>query len=142
MSLVIDANLVISIVLPLPYSEATKDKMLSWKQFGEVLLAPALWEYEVTSALRRGVFNGLLNAGQAASALSQLMLLNVHSILPSETLNLQALGWAERLGQTRAYDAQYLALAEQAGVELWTADQRLANRAKQAGVVWVHWVGE
>lgn len=53
-----------------------------------------------------------------------------------------ALEWAERLGQARTYDAQYLALAEHLGSVFWTADQRLVNRARQLGVEWVRWVGE
>jgi predicted nucleic acid-binding protein len=53
-----------------------------------------------------------------------------------------ALRWAERLGHSRTYNAQYLAVAEQWGLPLWTADQRLVNGARQVGVTWVHWVGE
>jgi len=34
---------------------------------------------------------------------------------------------ASQHGLTNAYDAQYLALAELEGYELWTADERLAN---------------
>ena len=53
-----------------------------------------------------------------------------------------AYAWAERLGQSRAYDAQYLAVAEQEGLELWTADRRLVRNAEQAGVRWVRRIGE
>jgi predicted nucleic acid-binding protein len=50
--------------------------------------------------------------------------------------------WSERLGQRRAYDGFYLAAADTLGGELWTADERLANSARRAGVGWVHWIGE
>jgi predicted nucleic acid-binding protein len=54
----------------------------------------------------------------------------------------RALRWADRLGHAKAYDAHYLALAEQEGLELWTADRRLSNGAQQAGAHCVHWIGE
>jgi predicted nucleic acid-binding protein len=48
--------------------------------------------------------------------------------------------WAERLGQSKAYEAYdgfYLALAQRLDVELWTADTRLESRARQIGITWV-----
>jgi predicted nucleic acid-binding protein len=53
-----------------------------------------------------------------------------------------ALSWATRLHQKAACDGFYLAAAEQLGAELWTADQALANNARQLGASWVHWMGE
>jgi len=35
-----------------------------------------------------------------------------------------------------------MAVAEQMGLPLWTADQRLVNGTRQIGVTWVHWIGE
>ena len=140
MTLVIDANLISAIAIPLTYSDTAKQKMAQWKQAGEVILAPVLWEYEVTCSLRRAMAYGWLDSKEAASALHRIMLLNVKSIPPTEALHWEALKWAERLGQARAYDSQYLALAEQTNVELWTADERLRNRARQLGVSWVRWI--
>lgn len=54
----------------------------------------------------------------------------------------QALAWAERLGQIRAYDAFYLALTEGEDATLWTGDGRLADRARQLGVEWVQFLAE
>jgi predicted nucleic acid-binding protein len=109
---------------------------------GESLLAPLLWEYELTSTLRRAVYYGFLDASQAVWAPEQTMLLGVESHPPSASLHKGSLAWAGRLGHSRAYNAQYLALAEQVRSHFWTADQRLANAAREAGVNWVHWVGE
>jgi predicted nucleic acid-binding protein len=142
MSVVVDANLMVAIVIPLPFSEAVRAKIAAWKSVGESLLAPILWEYELASALRRAVYQGLLEANQAVWALEQTMLLGVEGQLPSAKLHQGSLAWAGRLGQSRAYDAQYLALAEQYRLHFWTADQRLVNAARGAGANWVHWVGE
>lgn len=142
MSVVVDANLVAAIILPLPYSDVSRDKLASWKQSGERIIAPVLWEYELISVIRRAIFHGLLNDDQAYGALKRVVILNVESASPTESLHRRALTWAGRLSQSRAYDAQYLALAEQTGAEFWTGDQRLANSARQLGAAWVHWVGE
>lgn len=142
MSLVVDANLVLAIALPLPYSEMARSRMEVWKEADEQIFSPTLCEYEVTSALRRVVTVGLLDSDEAAHALQQIHRLNVRSITPGVALHLQALRWTERLHHSRAYDSQYLALAEELSSVLWTDDLRLVNGARQAGAAWVHWVGE
>ncbi len=37
----------------------------------------------------------------------------------------------------QAYDGFYLAVAERKGAELWTADEKLVNRAKQLNISWI-----
>lgn len=44
------------------------------------------------------------------------------------------LTWAARLGQSKAYEGFYLALAERLGADLWTADERLFNRVRLLNV--------
>lgn len=43
---------------------------------------------------------------------------------------------------TKTYDGHYLALAEREGLDLWTADRRLANSAREVDAAWAHWIGE
>ena len=142
MSLVIDSNIVAALILPLPYSDQAVRKVKAWKEPGAVLYAPLLIEYELSTILRKGIIKGLLTAETAAKAIDIVSTLNIQCQLPSPELHEQALYWAERLGHAKAYDAHYLALADWLRVELWTADQRLANGANQAGAAWVHWIGE
>jgi predicted nucleic acid-binding protein len=141
MSVVIDANLVAALLLPLPYSEAALEHMAAWKQAGETLLAPALMEYELVTALRRALAQGMLDPDQADIALGQVAMLNIESIPPAPDLHRRALVWAGRLGQSRAYDGQYLAVAEAHGATFWTGDRRLANGAGELDLKWVRWVG-
>jgi len=141
-SVVIDANLVAAVVLPLPYSELAAERMLAWKRAGEELVAPVLFEYEIAAMLRKAIVAGWLSTDLAAQAMRQVLALHVRCVAPTAALHERALRWAERLGHSKAYDGQYLALAEEQGIELWTADRRLANGARQAGARWAHWIGE
>jgi predicted nucleic acid-binding protein len=142
MSAVIDANLVVALVLPLPYSDQATQKIVVWKQSGLALLAPILLEYEIAAVLRKAVVAQLLTTDLALEAMGKVLDLNIQRLAPTAHLHERAFHWADRLGHAKAYDAHYLALAEQEGAELWTADRRLANGAQQAGVHWVHWIGE
>jgi predicted nucleic acid-binding protein len=47
---------------------------------------------------------------------------------------------AVRFNRPRAYDTQYLALAERLGCEFWTADQRLVN-STQGQFSRIRWLG-
>ena len=53
-----------------------------------------------------------------------------------------ALDWADKLRQSKAYDAAYLALAESLNAEFWTADQRLVNATRALNIDWVKWIGD
>jgi len=53
----------------------------------------------------------------------------------------RALSIATRFKRPKAYDAQYLAVADLLGCELWTADRRLAS-AVAGELPWVRYVGD
>ena len=142
MRAVIDSNLIAAVVLPLPYSDRATQKIIAWKRAGAELLAPVLLEYEIEAILRKAVVAQWLTTDLAAEAMCQVLALNVRYVTPTAHLHERALRWADRLGHSKAYDAQYLALAEQEGIELWTAERRLANGAQQAGAAWVRWIGK
>ena len=72
----------------------------------------------------------------------EMQTLRIHYLAPSPELHLRAWYWADRLNHSKTYDAQYVALAELERADLWTADRRLANGARQVGAGWVHWIGE
>jgi predicted nucleic acid-binding protein len=142
MSAVIDANLIAALVLPLPYSNQATQKIIAWKRAGLELLAPVLLEYEIAAILRKAVVAQWLTTDLAVEAMDEVLALNVRCLAPTAHLHERALRWADRLGHAKAYDAHYVALAEQEGTEMWTADRRLANGSQQAGASWVHWIGE
>jgi len=138
MTIVLDANLIASLVLPLPYSQAATTQFLAWKRRRVVLAAPALWSYEVTTVLRKALLAGYLPAEQLDFALEQIWRINIQDVPATLELQQQSLAWAKRLNQSKTYDGAYLAVAELLPAHFWTVDRRLAHSAQQAGASWVH----
>ncbi|MFW6115737.1 MAG: type II toxin-antitoxin system VapC family toxin [Chloroflexota bacterium] len=141
MSHVVDANLSLALVLATPYSDRAQILWERWSSLQAVVFAPDLWAYELTSALRKAMVVTGMDLAEAEARLEALTQLGVRLVPPTPQLHRSALRWAHRLGQTVAYDAQYLALAELLGCDFWTADRRLAV-ALSPDVPRVHWVGD
>jgi predicted nucleic acid-binding protein len=140
-SQVVDANLTVALILPTPYSTQAQAVWERWSAEATDVFAPDLWAYEVTSALRKAVSITGMSSPEAEVHLETVMQLGVQLVPPTLELDRLALRWAERLGQTVAYDAHYLALAETLECDFWTADRRLADAAGDE-VPWVHWIGK
>ena len=137
---VLDSNLAVLAVIVSERTPAVRWMVDGLIHDGRQLIAPRLWRYEVTSAINKYRADKLLDQSSAAMALSRVLAM-VEVVNEDVALCQAALIWAERLGQRAAYDGFYLALAERLGVELYTADERLANRAQQIGAVWVRGLG-
>ena len=90
------------------------------------LHVPALCDVEVAAGLRRGLLGGALSEERLAQAVEDYLDLPLtrhgHQQLLSRVLNLS--------DNFSAYDATYVALAEQLGGELLTADEGLARAAR------------
>jgi len=142
MNIVLDANLVASLAIPLPYSEQATELVLDWKRQGVTFVAPALWSYEVSTVLRKAVVADYLPPDELDFALEQIWKINIQDVPASLDLHRQALVWAERLGQSKTYDSAYLAVAESMQTDFWTADRSLAQSAQRSGTQWVHSIFE
>jgi predicted nucleic acid-binding protein len=141
MSQVVDANLTVALVLSTPYSAQAQALWERWSAEATDVYAPDLWAYEVTSALCKAISLTGMPLSEAEARLETLTRLGVQLVPPTLELNRLALRWAERLGQTVAYDAHYLALAETLGCDFWTADRRLVQSVGTE-VSWVHGIDE
>jgi predicted nucleic acid-binding protein len=130
MNVVIDANIAIALAIPLPYSTQATQQMEVWQNQGTELIAPMLWGYEVITVIRKAVVAKIISPIDASKSLDMIFTLNIQQIPLTTTLYQATFDWAARLNQSQAYDGAYLALAEQLGVEFWTADKRLADRVK------------
>ena len=138
MTLVVDANVVVALVVPTPYSQAAAERFEDWVEAEAELVAPVFWSYEAVSAIRKLAALGHLEEETAAATVSRLLTIGPLAIQPTEHLHLKALEWARRLKQHVAYDAAYLALAEHLETELWTADRKLVRNARSLEIEWVH----
>jgi len=138
---VVDASIAIPLVLADPLSDAATSLFHEWRQQNTALFAPQLWAYETASVLRKAVAKGRISTDEVSVPISGLWRLGVELVPPTEVLLAQAVRWAGRLGQTAAYDAAHVALAEQLDCPLWTGDKRLAIAAARADVLWVHLLG-
>lgn len=138
---VIDANLAVNTVMSM--SEGLK---LFWGQVAQEQItpcAPRLWISETTSAVRFLLSQKHITSDEAEQALQTIHGLQVEIIDEDEELSFRALELAGKLGQSKAYDAFYLALAEKLVAEFWSTDNRLVNRCrKDLKLTWVHSIAE
>jgi predicted nucleic acid-binding protein len=138
---VIDANIAVQTVVDI------SDRLERfWERVDKEQItpcAPRLWLSEVTSAIRFLQSQKEITSEEAEMALRTVHGLRVQIIDEDEEMSLRALELAGKLGQSKAYDAFYLALAEKLVVEFWTGDDRLVNRCrKDLKLGWVRSIGE
>ena len=137
---VLDASLAVWAVLPFVSQVDAVDILAGRRQDEAELVAPMFWLCETASAVRALVHGGHITTDDGWRALEDLLALDIQLVSMSAEHMRAAFEWSIRLGQRRAYDGFYLALAEEIGAELWCADQRLVTAARQHGVSWVHTV--
>lgn len=138
---VIDANIAVQTVLD--FTDALESFWENVDKRQVTPCAPRLWLNETTSALRSLLSQKSMTPDQAEQALRTIHGLRVEILNEDEETSLRALELAGKLGQPKAYDAIYLALAESLAVEFWTGDERLANRCrKDLKLNWVHSINE
>lgn len=95
-------------------------------------VVPAIWGAEVANAVRSGWHAGRLSEAAARRIVDDLAVAPVDVAPPGE-LRWSVIEAAEITGLT-AYDAAYLVLAVETGLELATCDQQLRAAAERAGI--------
>jgi predicted nucleic acid-binding protein len=141
-AIVVDANIAIRAVLPVVEKSAILEVFASWRQSRRLIFAPDILLPEAVSVIRRSVYERWITEAEGKDAVEDVFRLGVEVVPSDAGLCQAALSWSGRLGQSKAYDGFYLAVAERMGAELWTADERLRNRARQLGLDWVRWIEE
>lgn len=138
--LCIDASLALKLVLPDPDSPTVRALWQRWVDAKVELVAPPLWIYEVTSALRNKVSRRLLSPQAGEAAFQAIHAQGVRFLHPP---GLHEAAWklAHDLQRPTAYDSFYLALAQELGCPCWTADKRLYQAVKHK-LDFVKWIGE
>jgi predicted nucleic acid-binding protein len=130
-SIVVDANVVVSLVTTSPRQAAASAWLDRWHAEAEDLHVPQLFTYEVASALagmEAGKQITTAASGQVWNLVEALQL-TLHP--PSSGATLVSI--ARRLRRSSAHDAAYVDLAMQLQAELWTLDVKLARNAESLG---------
>jgi predicted nucleic acid-binding protein len=140
--IVIDASATIWTLLPVMSTADMAGKFAAWRTANVEIHAPSLWLVECTSVIRRCVHTSLLTDQEGLTTLEHLFALEVETAPITPARCRAALAWATKLRQAKAYDSFYLALADELDASFVTADQRLANSARQLGLAWVYWVDD
>ena len=122
----VDASLVVQLVTGGTLVHRIAPLWSRWHEEGRLLVAPTLLYYEVANALHRYLVSGFITPEEERDAFEAALEMGI-VLLGDASLHRRALQIAQDLNLSAAYDAHYLALAEQFGAEFWTADQRLAN---------------
>ena len=147
LAIVVDANTAVRAVMPIKQEQEVA-KFKEWHQNRISLYAPDVYPAEITTAICKSIDYHLISPEEGTQIIKDLLTLDVQVIPSDLDLCLNALTWAARLAQSKAYDGFYLALAERLSlegtrrVEFWTADERLYNRARQIGYPGIRWTGE
>ena len=139
-ALCIDASLFLRVLLP---DERTPEVDALWdslKSARTAITAPHLFVWECVNGIRQAVRQARVNLDTAEHVLTELATAPI-SLGSVEEKVLEA--WREFIvpfDLPAAYDAAYLALADDMGCELWTSDRRL-YRAVGHALPWVKAVG-
>ncbi|MEW6188239.1 MAG: type II toxin-antitoxin system VapC family toxin [Thermodesulfobacteriota bacterium] len=103
------------------------------------LCAPSLLEYEIINGLVIGQRRGRIKMDTVLHAVEGF--LNLEIPMLSVTPVYSRILYFCRTFNLTAYDAGYVAVAEQEGIPLLTADPQLYRNVKK-DLKWVQWIGE
>jgi predicted nucleic acid-binding protein len=129
-TIVVDASVVIKWFIP----EADSDKAVKLRdrhvEGSLTLMAPDLLVYEVANAL---FYHPDLSIDEVKEDLEALLMLDLDLIQPSGEF-VSSIAEDARKYAVSVYDSSYLALAEATSSSLVTADRKLYEKAKKAGL--------
>jgi predicted nucleic acid-binding protein len=128
MSVVVDASIAAAWLLPEEDSEAAEAVIMALSGRPPV---PSLFWHEARNILVTAQRRGRILAGEPAAAMGRLRRLPLEDAGGGSDGAVLALAISHGLA---AYDAAYLALAQERGLPLATLDQQLAQAARREGV--------
>jgi predicted nucleic acid-binding protein len=131
----VDASFVLKLVLDEADSEHVHALWAAWAAEEATIIAPCHLAFEATSVIRNHVYRRNISPEAGQMAFEAFLAQEIEWHHPGD-LEVRAWELAAQYDRPTAYDASYLALAERADCELWTADSRLA-KAVAASLPWV-----
>jgi predicted nucleic acid-binding protein len=140
MKLVLDTSILIAFSLTdEPLNKHAEQFLNTVIYDGTLLVAPRLLRSEVVATIRKAVYQQRITYLRGHEVLQELLAYPV-TFYEDDALLESAYKLAEQFNRPRAYDTQYLALAERLGCDVWTADERLFN-AVQGKFPNIYWLG-
>lgn len=137
---VVDASVVLNWYLKDEEFEETAIGLLHNYAKGNIgLVAPSLIEYELANGLLIACRKGRIGVDVAITAMRGFSDLGL-TLVSISALFAKVADYSKKYNRT-AYDASYLAVAAQEGIDLITADERLYNSVKM-DLGWVKWLAE
>lgn len=115
-------------------------QLRDWLDDGIRIVVPRWFACELGNALHQQVLKGTMTELQAMQRL-RIPFQWLTVLDPDPEIAERGIQIASQLRQRASYDAQYVALAERLGCELWTADRRFAGAAQPA-FPFVRWLGQ
>jgi predicted nucleic acid-binding protein len=109
-----------------------KDSQLAHRLYNEAIAAesavivPPHMPVEVVNAIRRSLVRGLVTQLEAEQLLERFLSFSVDVAFPAGLYE-RALSLAHQFDRPTVYDTHYIALAQIADCDFWTADERLLN---------------
>jgi predicted nucleic acid-binding protein len=136
---VVDASVVVDLVAPDVGPDSPARALFArWADADAELLAPGLLWLETANALLTGIRRGRWSGAEADAAAALLDRMPVRRVDDARD-RCRAFELARRYDNWPVYDMVYVAVAERAGHELVTADERLHARLAHLG--WVRLTG-
>lgn len=127
--IVVDASFALKWVLTEPGSTEALVKLAEWQRDGVQPTAPSWIACEMANVLYGAALTGTFTLDDAEAlfdvAVEQIA---IEPEAPGDAR--RSMRIASEAGQRQTYDAQYAALAERLGCELWTADEKFGDAAR------------
>jgi predicted nucleic acid-binding protein len=122
----VDANIVVKWLLTEDDSATAIALAERFRAERNTLVAPPHMPVEVTNVIRTRVREGELTPAEGEDLVDVFTALPIEIAAPAG-LYRRALELAHRYARPNVYDTHYVALAELAACDFWTADMRLVN---------------
>jgi predicted nucleic acid-binding protein len=120
---VVDSSLALKWVLPEDKSTEARDLLAEWARSQVQPIVPSWFSCEIANVLYQFVKQGSLTVAVAQQF--HRVIMSQVKVAPDEpALGERAIELAHAIRHRGSYDTQYLALAEWANCELWTADDK------------------
>jgi predicted nucleic acid-binding protein len=128
---VVDANLLVALVSGDPRGNQVLQHFTNWLTHGVEIHAPFLAQYEIANALTRLIVGKAFPGDKVEEAWNNIAVLPItyHELVSVKRVVEIALA----LNRQNAYDAAYVALAEELKADLWTLDGPLYRNAQALG---------